>query len=260
MEVKINPVALSKHGLYLFEHCPSAYELCYKKHLKPTQRDTTKPIINKIIRELGTHWLRSKENADWSQDSQRLILKAINKEAISVERQPFFIDKITELTCCYISLLRCLRLREKKISVGETYGSPVPITDSWSFIGAADIFVFEHNHAVIWNMKWTWSLEKLSPDYLFYQAVVHEIVLKQPIAQVGFIVIGPQKLVTYNFGSKQKEETLEKINSIAEKIINNKFVAHPEPLKCLYCEYSSYCKNKVIEGDLSNGYTGKLKT
>lgn len=230
--------------------------------MKPEQRDTTKLTISKIVHELGVYWLVSKDHTNWPQTSQILILKAINKNSIAVEKQSFFLDKTTELLERYIELLNRLRLRGKSISVEETYGStfnnPAPITETWSFRGAADIVVFEKDGAVIWDAKWSWSPEKLNQNQIALYATVHEIVLKQPVKQIGFIVFGPQKIVTFNFGKQQREETIEKMNSVTKKIIRNEFTPQPEETRCKYCDYAGYCKYKV-EGDKANGDTGELE-
>ena len=255
----IKPIALSASGCWLYDHCPEAYRLHYKKFYQPKKNENAKLFISKVVHEIGATWLTSKDRSDWDQKLQIHILQALTKESIPQDKQAFFIEKITDLSERYIELLSRLRLQEKKISTEEMYGctfkTPIQMTETWSFVGAADIVVFTDFGDSIFDAKWSWQPERLSRNQINIYATAHETILKRPVTTTGFIVFGPQKIVTFNFGQKQKEETLQKMNRITTEIINNKFIASPQPTKCKYCEYSFYCEHKIIindEGEPSN--------
>jgi CRISPR/Cas system-associated exonuclease Cas4 (RecB family) len=252
-----NCIPLSASGLWLYDYCPNAYKLHYINYLKPAKQGSLKLFISKVVHELGAHWVVLESHKDWEEYAQNLILKHIRNEGIYIDQQFSILGKITDLLERYIELLKRLRVRGKSISVEETYGSklkrPIPITDTWAFRGAADIVVFEEHHAVIWDAKWSWSPEKLSQNQINIYATVHETVLKQPVSQVGFIVFGPQKIVTFKFNAKQKEETITKMNNVTKMILENKFIPQPEPSKCKYCDYRSYCEHKLEGEELPNG-------
>jgi len=90
--------------------------------------------------------------------------------------------------------------------------------------------------------------EETDPFQIFAYGLLSEAAFKEDVSKVSYWYLRSNHLQTFLYGTKEREETFERIKTVVQQIRDEKEFTAKVGSRCYVCDYVNFCpeKEKVL--------------